>query len=65
MSQTYTEGNFLKTVSAEFGLLVKNPTLLVNKMVRCLQHVTHKRSFAWLDVRLGVVSGFWVLFAVQ
>lgn len=65
MSQTYTEGNFLKTESAEFGLLVKNPTLLVNKMVRCSQHVTHKWSFAWLDMRLGDVSGFWVFFAVQ
>ena len=64
MSQTYTEGNFLKTVSAEFGLLIKNVTVLVTKMVRCLQHVIHKWSFAWLDSGQDDVSGYWVLVAV-
>lgn len=64
MSQTYTEGNFLKTVSAKFGLLIKSVTLLVNKMLRCSQCVIHRWSFAWLDVRLGDVSGFCFLFSV-
>lgn len=64
MSPTYAEGNFLKAVPTEFGLLVKNATLLVNKRLRCLQHVIHRWSFAWLDIRLGEVSGFYFGFAV-